>query len=202
MRFNHIRSQIKNLQIIGKGWRGIVYRGLYNGLDLAFKVPREEIHKKAIKKEAQILKQLNKYDIGGKLEIEGENFIAYRFIEGEPLIKVINEKNAKDLLYQLFLKARKMDQLGISKDEMHRPYKNVLVDKNGKVHLIDFERAKYSKKPHNVTQLLHFILTAGKRYFDDVDKETVIKLAKEYKASPDDQNFKKIIGYLFRQHLL
>ena len=202
MKFEQIRNDIQNLQIIGKGWRGIVYRGNYKGLDLAFKVPREEKYVKSIQKEAQILKELNKYGIGGKLEIIGEDFIGYRFIEGKPLIKIINKNNAKDLLYQLFKIARKMDKIGISKDEMHRPYKNVIVDSTGKVHLIDFEKAVFSKKPHNITQLLHFVITSGKKFFDDIDKDTVIKLAKEYRKKPDEENFQKILGYLFKQHQL
>jgi len=199
LRFNQIKNQIDNLQVIGKGWRGIVYRGFYKGKDLAFKVPREEIHKKAINKEAYLLRELNKYGIGGKLELTGEDFFAYRFIDGKPLNKVLNKQNASKLLHQLFCTARKMDKIGISKDEMHRPYKNVLVDKFDNIHLIDFERAKYCEKTHNVTQLLHFVITKGRDFFDKIDKETVIALAKEYRRQPNDNNFRKIVDYLFRQ---
>jgi len=95
------------------------------------------------------------------------------------------------------MQARELDKMGISKDEMHRPYTNVIVDKEGKVHLIDFERAKYSKKPGNVTQLLHFIMTAGKRFFPHIESSDVIKLAKEYKRQPSDENFKRIVNYLY-----
>lgn len=202
LKFEDIKPYIKDLQVIGKGWRGIVYKGLLNGKVLAFKVPRDKIHLKAIKKEAKILKEVNKHGIGGKLEIVGEDFIAYRFIEGKPLIDVINQENAKELVYQLLIQARQLDKLGISKDEMHRPYKNVIVDDEGKVHLIDFERSKFSKKTHNITQLLHFIMTAGYKYFNHFDKEKLIELAKKYKKEPSDENFKKIVGFLFKQHRL
>ncbi len=198
MRFEDIKSRIENLETIGKGWRGIVYKGKYRGDILAFKVPRDEIHKRAIKKEAEILKEVNRAGIGGRLKLVGDDFIAYKFIEGKPLKDVINEENAKELIYQLLMQARELDKMGISKDEMHRPYTNVIVDKEGKVHLIDFERAKHSKKPSNVTQLLHFVMTAGKRFFSHIESSEVIKLAKEYKRQPSDENFKKIVNYLYR----
>ncbi len=200
MKFEDIKPEIKNLETVGKGWRGVVYRGYYNGQLLAFKVPREEIHRKAIKKEAEILKEVNRYGIGGKLKFVGDDFIAYEFIEGKPLKDALNEENVKDLIYKLLIQARTLDKLGISKDEMHRPYTNVIVDKRGNVHLIDFERAKYTDKPNNVTQLLQFIMTAAKRYFPHIEREKLIELAKKYKRQPSEKNFQRIIDYLYRSN--
>ena len=196
MRFDDIKDKIENLKLIGKGWRGRVYRGVYKGEDLAFKVASDPHFIPNIQKEGKILKIVNKEGIGGKLFLIGEDFIAYRFIEGKPLKEVINEKNGKIIISKLLKKARKLDELGINKEEFHRPYKNVLVDQNLNVYLIDFERSKMGKNIQNVNQLLQFILNEGYRYLPPFDKDKLIELARDYKKNKTQQNFKKILQLL------
>ncbi|ACO04775.1 conserved hypothetical protein [Persephonella marina EX-H1] len=192
MRFEDLKKQLKDLQKIGEGWRGVVYKGVLNGKVVAVKVPKEPIHRNAIKKEGSILKVVNKEGIGGKLILEGDDFIAYEFIEGEPLKKVLNRENAKIIFSQLLEQARKLDLLGISKDEMHRPHTNVLVDKNLNVHLIDFERARKTENIQNVTQLVQYFLSEGSKYLPPFDKDELIEAAREYKKDRSEKNFERI----------
>ncbi|WP_457628389.1 serine/threonine protein kinase [Persephonella sp.] len=196
MRFNQIKPHIENLQKIGEGWRGVVYRGRYRGEDLAFKVASEEQFIPNIQKEGEILSIVNREGIGGQLILKGDDFISYRFIEGKPLKEVINRENAKILISQLLKQARKLDILGINKEEFHRPYTNVLVDKDLKIHLIDFERARRGKNIQNVNQLLQFIMGEGQKYLEPFDKNELIKLAKAYKKEKTDENFQKILEFL------
>lgn len=157
MKFEEIKHKIQNLEKIGGGWRSVVYRGLYDGKLLSFKVPLEEIHKHPILKEGKILQIVNKEGIGGKLHLIGEDFIAYEYIDGKHLIDVLNEENKHILLPQLIHQAEILDRLKINKEEMHRPYKNVLVDKDLRLYLIDFERAKPTLKPKNKAQVMQFV---------------------------------------------
>ncbi|WP_457626175.1 serine/threonine protein kinase [Persephonella sp.] len=196
MKFDDIKHKIQELEIVGKGWRGVVYKGIYNGKKLAFKVASKKEFIPNIKKEGKILKAVNKKGIGGKLILEGDDFIAYEFIEADPLIKVINRENGKIIISQLLKQARTLDKLGINKEEFHRPYKNVLIDKNLKVYLIDFERARQGKNIQNVNQLIQFIITKGHEYLPEFDKEKLIELAKIYKKEKTDENFKKILDIL------
>ncbi len=196
MKFEDIKDQIENLEIIGEGWRGIVYRGKFKGKDLAFKVASEKQFIPNIQKEGKILKIVNQYGIGGKLFLTGEDFIAYQFIQGKPLKKVIDEKNGKIIISQLLKQARILDRVGINKEEMHRPYTNVLVDNSLNVYLIDFERARQGKNIQNVNQLLQFILTEGYRYLPPFDRGKLIEFAKIYKKDKTEENFKKILSLL------
>lgn len=157
MKFEYLKQDIQQLEKIGGGWRSVVYRGIYNGKLLSFKVPLEDIHRHAILKEGKILEIVNREGIGGKLYMVGEDFIAYEYIDGKHLIDVLNDENKNILLPQLIQQAEILDRLKINKEEMHRPYKNVLVDKNLKLHLIDFERAKPTLKPKNKSQVMQFI---------------------------------------------
>ncbi len=192
MKFEDFKKELKDLEKIGEGWRGVVYRGRLNDKVIAIKVPKEPLHKNAVKKEGSILKIVNREGIGGKLIIDGDDFIAYEYIEGKPLKKVLNRNNAKVIFSQLLEQARKLDLLGISKDEMHRPHTNVIVDKNLNVYLIDFERAKKTENIQNVTQLVHYFLSEGSRYLPPFDKDKLIEAAREYKKNRSDRNFERI----------
>ncbi len=194
--FDEIKPEIKGLKKIGEGWRGVVYSGYLNGEKLAFKVPSEDIHKSAIQKEGEILKIVNKEGIGGKLVLQGEDFIAYRFIEGKHFKDVINKENAKKIFSQILEQARKLDKLGINKEEMHRPHKNILIDKNLNVYLIDFERSKKSKNLQNVTQFIQYLLSGGSNFIEIKDRNQLIELAKMYKEEKSEENFNKIKEFL------
>ncbi|WP_297887445.1 serine/threonine protein kinase [Sulfurihydrogenibium sp.] len=188
--FKDIKGQIENLQKIGEGWRAVVYRGKFEGKDLSFKVAISDIHKHPIQKEGVILKEINKYSIGGTLRISGEDFIAYDYIEGKPLNEILNPDNYNHLISQLLNQAFLLDKLKIDKGEMHRPYTNVLVDKNLKIHLIDFERAKKTLYPQNILNIVQFI-TRGQTKTDQL-----LNLLKDYKKNQTEENFNKIKNYL------
>ncbi|WP_457640778.1 serine/threonine protein kinase [Persephonella sp.] len=192
MRFEDIKKDIKDLEKIGEGWRGVIYKGKLGDNILAFKIPKSLLHRNAIKKEGSILKIVNREGIGGKLILEGDDFIAYEYIEGQPLKKVLNRENAKKIFSQLLEQARKLDLIGISKEEMHRPHSNVLVDKDLNVYLIDFERSKRTQNLQNVTQLVQYFLSEGSNYIPPFDKKALIEAAKEYKKNKTEKNFEKI----------
>ncbi len=196
LNFEDIKKDIKELKKIGEGWRGIVYSGYLDGEKLAFKVPSNPLHIPAIQKEGMILEEVNKKGIGGQLVLKGNDFIAYKFIEGKHFKDVVNKENAKRIFSQILNQARELDKLGISKDEMHRPHKNVLVDKDLNVYLIDFERAKKTENIQNVTQFIQYLISGGSNYYPVEDKKKLIELAKEYKKNMTEENFKKIKDFL------
>ncbi len=194
--FKQLKNRIKDLKKIGEGWRGIVYSGYLNGEKLAFKVPAEPLHTSAILKEGDILEIVNKRGIGGKLVLKGEDFIAYKFIEGKHFKDVINKENAKKIFSQIIKQARELDKLGISKDEMHRPHKNVLIDEHLNVYLIDFERAKKTKNLQNVTQFIQYLISGGSNYYPIQSRDKLIQLAKDYKKDLTEEKFRKIKEFL------
>lgn len=197
MFFEKIKDNIKDLKQIGEGWKAKIYAGYYNGLLLSFKIPIKKDYTFSIKKEGIILKELNKYNIGAKLHLLGEDFIAYKYIEGKPLNEVLNKENSKILLSNLLNQARKLDILKINKEEMHKPYSNVLVTDNYDVYLIDFERASKTLSPKNVTQLITFFLN-NKDLFEDIDKDKIINLLKIYKNGYSEDIFIKLKNEFFK----
>jgi putative serine/threonine protein kinase len=194
--FNSFKHKIEKLEEFSKGWRGKIYTGFLDGIKVAIKVPKSEEFIKQIKKEAEILQIVNREGIGSKLIYVGKDFFIYEFIEGKHLIDVLNEDNYKTLIYQLLEQGRILDKLKISKDELHRPYTNVLVDNDLNLYLIDFERSKITEKPQNVTQILQFVMNISSKFMPFVEKEKIIELAKKYKREQTEGNYREILRYL------
>ena len=165
---------------------------------------------------------MNKKKIGPKLLLYDKDYFVYGFIEGIGILDFIKTsskktiiKIIKNLLNQLFV----MDQLKINKEEMSHPHKHIIIDKKSKPHLIDakkskisgisktvpvlidFERCRKTVKPSNVTQFCDYLISDNilktlKIKNIKINKNEMIELAKKYKRSINENNFKKILKIL------
>ena len=193
---------LTKIAYFSKGKRGIIYTALYKGKKVAIKAKHPE--SKAvdrIRNEHHYLKLLNKKGIGPKAVFFKSNTLVYEFVEGEFLVDWIQHSTKKDIieiLKNIFLQLYQIDKFGINKEEMHHPVKHILVNKDGKPVLIDFERAYQTKKPHNVTQFCQF-LTAGntqqmlKKRHVPIQKAKLRKYAQWYKKQRTRKAFVSIM---------
>ena len=173
-----------------KGRRGIVYKGKYKGKDVILKVESRDLRR--INNEILWLKRLNKFKIGPKMIFSGDGWFIYEFVKGIPLNEwVVGKRKVKKVLLGILEKCRVMDKLRVNKEEMHRPFKNVLVYK-GKAKLIDFERCNIRLKPKNVTQFCQFIILVLK-----LDRRKVLPHLRKYHKNQNDKNFKELVKVLF-----
>ncbi len=177
MRFNAFKESVKDLQLFNKGWRGFIYKGSWEGIEVAIKVAKEEEKEYAIRKEGQILKLLKGYKGFPQLLMAGEDFIVYEFIKGNPIEKLLLSKSQKSLIYLRVLDLiRVLDTLRINKEELQRLDKNTLVDENFEVYLLDFERGSLDvKKRHNLSQFLQLLAKE-----DYMSMEKAVELGKGY----------------------
>ncbi len=197
---------LKEIKKFAKGHRGIIYAALLKNKKAAIKTKRPD--SKAVGRmhnEAVWLKKLNKEGIGARFLFEGKEFFVYEFVDGnfimdyfkknkkEKIIRVI-----KDLFRQCFI----LDNLKINKEEMHHPFKHVIINnKNRKTILVDFERMHKTKKPHNVTQLCQFWMNKQmKRLLNDkgikFNDKALITAAKNYREKINKENLQKIISII------
>lgn len=189
-------------ELFAKGWRGNIYVSELNGKRVIIKVAKVPELSRNILKEAQILKIVNEEGIGPKLIMYGYDFLVEEFIEGITFDRVIDSdkfpiEQKIFLLLKILKQARKLDILKVSKNEMHRPYKNVILSGN-EIVLIDFESATFSEKPKNVTQTFSFILSFMKKNFivSLSKEEEAIKIMKEYKRIYDNKAYNKILDFI------
>jgi len=174
----------KNISYHAKGKRGLVYKAKYQGKNAAIKVKRPSSRAQGrLENEARILKLVNKKKIGPLLWYAEKDFLITEFIEGPSMVKwlpkapKIQRGNVlKQVLEQCFV----MDQMKISKEEMTRPLKHVIISKKGP-RMIDFERSHMTENPQNVTQFCTFL--RNRNYVTGNKKRTLLELAKEYKIT-------------------
>lgn len=198
------RHGIEDVHYFTHGKRGDIFAGMLNrNTPIKTHIPEKQLVKVAIKvqrkeskavermaNEAQWLQILNKEGIGPRFLFSGENYLVYEFVEGEYLENWIRKQTAtraiREALISLLEQCYRLDQLGISKEELHHPLKHIIIDSLLQPVLLDFERTKETKKPQNVTQCIEYLCRLEKLLREKkilFDKEQLRTAAKIYKAS-------------------
>ncbi len=188
--------------ILAKGHRSIVYLTEYKGRKAVKKTEKEDIGAiNRIQNEIFWLKKLNKYKLGPKLYSIGKDYFICEYLDGERIIDYLKgSKNPKKTILEILKQCRIMDKLNVDKKEMSNPYKHIIVTKN-KAIMIDFERAKFSLRPQNVTAFFHFLTSERicrilKEKGFLVEKEKTLGLLREYKKSYSDKDFNNLLKIL------
>ncbi|MDQ7082152.1 MAG: hypothetical protein Q9N34_03545 [Aquificota bacterium] len=178
MRFEELRKELRDLEKIGKGWRGVVYRAMWRGEEVAVKVANRPEAEEAIRKEAEILKALKGKRGYPQIVLSGEDFLVYRFIRGKTLREAgLDREKRKEVYRKVLEKAFELDSLRIKRDEFDYIEKNVILGEDGEVYIIDFDRGKFSERPSNLTQFLQLLVREGY-----LTREEAIDLGKRYRS--------------------
>jgi putative serine/threonine protein kinase len=181
---------IEQKSYFAKGRRGIASTAMLNGKKVLIKEFNPKSDVDTIAHEAAILQLVNKKGVG-PVFIKLENGMLIReFIEGEEIVDWMRhaQKPAiKKILLDILEQCRKLDLLNINKLEMTHPHKHILV-RRAKAVFIDFDRARKTEKPKNVTQVLQWmtnkeltLLLTEKNIA--LDREAMLSHAKSYKGN-------------------
>ena len=181
---------ISGIRFFSQGKRGRIFTGYIGKKKAGIKIKRAgSTALNTVSNEIRILKILNKEGIGPELLLYGDDFLAYSFVEGKFILDFIQDADRNsiiDVVKEVFRQCSAMDRLGINKFEMQHPVKHIIVGE--KTVLIDFERARFSPNPKNVTQFCDFLIRIRKHLGEKditVDKNRLIRLAKGYKEDMD-----------------
>jgi release factor glutamine methyltransferase len=195
-------SVVKNLKPYASGKRGVVYTGRYRGRRVAVKIKNPGSSAPArIQIEAHILAALNKRGIGPRVFEAEDNFIIMEYVDGVPILEYFEagtKAQIKAVVRKVLLQLYALDELKINKEEMHHPVKHIIVRRNNPV-LIDFERAKYSQKAHNVTQFCQFMTSAQVTPILSekgilLSKQLIMQAARDYSKNSNKEDLNKIIS--------
>jgi HemK-related putative methylase len=196
-----LNKKATNLEFFAKGHRGMLFTARYKGKKAAVKTKLPESQALGrIQIESHWLKRLNKKKIGPRLLYSEKDFFIMEFVDGKRIFDYAehaNKKQIKSVLAKVFEQCYQLDKININKEEMHRPYKHIII-KNNKPSMIDFERANYSRKPKNVTQMFQFINSGRFRNLLikkglKINKKNIIKMSKIYKKTLDKKIIEKIL---------
>ncbi|AEF96305.1 lipopolysaccharide kinase InaA family protein [Methanotorris igneus] len=181
-------------EVVGKGHRGVVLRGEFDGKDVAIKIPRKDTPKNTVLHEGKMLEIVNKVSVGPKVYRYSNDYLITEFVDGvalkyyvENLTKDDKEKLLK-IVEEIFRQCVRLDLIGIDHGEIQGGKHILINDSKNKVWIIDFDKADI-RFPRNFTSAISLLfgespLSKKIKEILDVSEEEVMmlrKFAKMYK---------------------
>jgi len=201
-------TTIGNLEILGKGYVGVVVLVKRGNKEVALKIRRTDSQRENMKNESVLLKLVNSVNVGPKMIDVSKNFLVMEYIEGKKFSNWIemlkgsgSVKQLKSTVRNVLEDCYRLDQIGFDHGELSNISKHVIVGKN-KVTLIDFESSSTKRRPSNVTSITQaFFIGSGiakyaQKIYKNSSKEKIIDALKSYKQEKTRDNFKKLLKIL------
>ena len=201
-------TTIGNLEILGKGYVGLVVLVKRGNKEVALKIRRTDSQRENMKNESILLKLVNSVSVGPKMIDVSKNFLVMEYIEGKKFSDWIemlkgsgSAKQLKSTIRNVLEDCYRLDQIGFDHGELSNISKHVIVGKN-KVALIDFESSSTKRRPSNVTSITQaFFIGSGiakhaQKIYKNSPKEKIIFALKSYKQEKTRDNFEKLLKIL------
>ena len=201
-------TTIGNLEILGKGYVGLVVLVKRGNKEVALKIRRTDSQRENMKNESILLKLVNSISVGPKMIDVSKNFLVMEYIEGKKFSDWIemlkgsgSAKQLKSTIRNVLEDCYRLDQIGFDHGELSNISKHVIVGKN-KTSLIDFESSSTNRKPSNVTSITQaFFIGSGiakqaQKIYKNSSKEKIIDALKSYKQEKTRDNFEKLLKIL------
>ncbi|MCX8192180.1 MAG: protein kinase [Nitrososphaerales archaeon] len=203
------KTQIGRLNVLGKGCVGIVVKGIWYGKDCALKIRRVDANRESLENEGKILKMVNCAKIGPKLYESSQDFLVMEFIDGVRIIEWIKSLKGKGsvaklkgVLKDIVEQCYTLDRLNIDHGELSNLEKHILIDKDRRAVIIDFETASLMRKTSNLTSSVQYLYIGGpvakriRRYIGVKDVSEIIDALREYKRLKDERSYKNLLRCL------
>ncbi|ALV62510.1 hypothetical protein ADU37_CDS08110 [Thermococcus sp. 2319x1] len=185
-----------------KGTTSLVFTGNADDKKVIIKLERPDSPRKNFKREAEILKFLEREEITPRLVdygvFEGKEFLVREFAEGDPLLYATPRK--KHIL-QILEKTYRLDALGIDHGQIQGG-KHIIIGDT--VWIIDFEKAGF-RKPKNVTSAMAMMFlndnTIAKRVREKFNLDTrflnaLREALGEYKRTKNVEKIRELFSTL------
>lgn len=201
-------TTIGKLEILGKGYVGVVVLAKKNTKNIAVKIRRLDSQRKEMRNEAKMLKTVNSVNVGPKLHDVSKNFLVMEYLEGEKISDWVNNLSGKGSVKRLKSTIRsvledcyKLDQIGLDHGELSSISKHVIVGKS-KSTLIDFESSSTKRRVSNVTSATQAIFIGSgiakrvQRIYNVPSKEKIIENLRKYKLKQSRESFDQLLAKL------
>ena len=201
-------TTIGSLEILGKGYVGVVVLAKRGNKEVALKVRRTDSQRENMKNESILLNLVNTVNVGPKMIDVSKNFLVMEYIEGEKFSEWIDmlkgsgsAKKLKSTIKNVLEDCFRLDQIEFDHGELSNISKHVIVGKN-KATLIDFESSSTKRRPSNVTSITQaFFIGSGiakqtQKIYKNSSKEKIILALKNYKQEKTRENFENLLKIL------
>jgi putative serine/threonine protein kinase len=204
--FSFGKVQLHKICMLGKGSVGLVTLARYRKRYFVLKIRRTDANRANMYDEVVYQSVANSIGIGPFLVNFSENFILMELVRGLNIgdwyrsKKTTNDRILKctgSILQQCFL----LDCLRLDHGQLNRLDSHIIVSKEGRPIILDFESSSTRRRASNVTSVSQSIFLHGPIFSRlegsiDNDRKHIMKCIKEYKMDMNHEKFKKIVGLL------
>ena len=202
------QTTIGSLQILGKGYVGVVVLAKRKNSVVALKIRRTDSQRSEMKSEAKLLRLVNTVNVGPKLFDVSKNFLVMEYLDGDKigdwiqsLKGVGSSKKLRSMVRIILEDCYRLDQMGFDHGELSSITKHVIVGKLRST-IIDFESSSVSRRPSNVTSITQAIFIGSgiakkvQRIYKIPQKEKIINVLRAYKQEQTRKSFDNILKIL------
>ena len=199
--------KIDTINVLGKGYVGIVVLGKIGRKKVAVKIRRSDSPRKNLKKEAELLKITNRTNVGPKLVGFSKNFLVMEYLDGKKIgdwIASLKKKGSSSQLKTVIKKVLEdcysLDRIGLDHGELSNLSKHVIVGK--KITVIDFESSSTDRKVSNVTSATQALCIGSGiskiigRVYKIPKKQKMISVLRKYKREQTRDSFESLLDIL------
>jgi putative serine/threonine protein kinase len=201
-------TTIGKLEILGKGYVGVVVLAKRGNKQVALKIRRVDSQRSEMKSEAKLLKLVNTVNVGPKLFDSSKNFVIMEYLEGEKISNWIKSlsgvgsaKKLKATVKTVLEDCFRLDRIGFDHGELSSISKHVIVG-DTKSTLIDFESSSTKRRVSNVTSITQAIFIGSgiakkvQRIYKNPSKEKIIEVLRIYKQEQSRNSFENLLKIL------
>ncbi len=202
------QTTIGSLQILGKGYVGIVVLAKKRNNVVALKIRRLDSQRNEMQSEAKLMKLVNTVNVGPKLYDVSKNFLVMEYLEGDKIGDWIQSlkgngisKKLKSIIRIILEDCYRLDEMGFDHGELSSISKHVIVGKL-RTTLIDFESSSVNRRASNVTSITQAIFIGSgiakkvQRIYKIPEKGKIIDVLRKYKHEPTRKSFEDILKIL------
>ena len=202
------QTTIGSLQVLGKGYVGVVVLAKKRNNLVALKIRRLDSQRNEMQSEAKLLKLANTVNVGPKLYDASKNFLVMEYLEGDKIgdwiqsLKGSGSSKKLKLIVRIILEdCYRLDQMGFDHGELSSISKHVIVGKL-RTTLIDFESSSVNRRASNVTSITQAIFIGSgiakkvQRIYKIPPKEKIIDVLRAYKQEQTRRSFDNIVKTL------
>jgi putative serine/threonine protein kinase len=197
-----------NMPVLGKGFVGIVVTIHLNGQKAALKIRRIDADRLGLEHEAQMLAKANAVQVGPKLIGVSRNFLLMQLVDGCLLPRWLDmckdKAQLRGVLSEVLAQCWRLDNAGLDHGELSKAPKHVIVDKQLKPWIVDFETASVNRRTSNVTSVCQFLFTSRgtvtrmvAKVLGERNEEEIIWALRLYKKDGTLENFNRVVDVCF-----
>lgn len=198
---------IGTINVLGKGYAGIVVLAKKGTKQVALKIRRTDSPRKTMEQETMLLQTANKVGVGPILLHSSKNFIVMEYLDGKKIFDWITElagkgsaAKLKSVIKKVLSDCYRLDILGLDHGELSNITKHVIVGKS--IKMIDFESSSLERRVSNVTSATQAIFIGSglakivQKIYSVPPRPKIINALREYKKQPTQQSFDNVLKTL------